>query len=289
MHQLLGAGYTEVVDADLSKYFETIPHSELMQSVARRIVDRDMLRRMKAWLKVPVEARDGKGKRRMTGGRSSPCGTPQGGVISPLLANLYMNRFLKYGRITGRGKAFRAQIVNYADDVVIRTSRHAAEARDWTRQVMTRLGLTLNEAKTTLKGARQESFDFLGYTFGPKYSRQKGRSYLGASPSKKSVTRLRQKVSGVFGPGNPGTWPEVRNRLNRRVRGWSNSFSYGTRRTAYRAVNHHVADRVRHFLGRRQKEPTRSTRALSDAVVFGSLGVLPLNWAPQRARPYAWR
>jgi RNA-directed DNA polymerase len=116
VHELLCAGYTEVVDADLSKYFDTIPHRDLMQSVARRIVDRDMLRLIKAWLKVPVEEREGPGNRRRTGGKSSTCGTPQGGVVSPLLANLYMNRFLKYWRITERGKAFRAHVVNYADD-----------------------------------------------------------------------------------------------------------------------------------------------------------------------------
>src|SRR5436190_24023926 len=112
VHELLCAGYTDVVDADLSKYFETIPHRELMQSVARRIVDRDVLRLIKAWLKAPVEERDEKGNRRMTGGQSSTRGAPQGGVVSPLLANLYMNRFLKYWRITERGKALGAQVVN---------------------------------------------------------------------------------------------------------------------------------------------------------------------------------
>src|SRR6059036_242306 len=200
VHTLLCEGYTDVVDADLSKYFETIPHRELMQSVARRIVDRDVLRLIKAWLKAPVEERDEKGNRRMTGGQSSTRGTPQGGVVSPLLANLYMNRFLKYWRITERGKALGAQVVNYADDFVILTRRQAAEARDWTRQVMTRLGLTLNEAKTKLKEARQESFDFLGYTFGPQHYRKTGREYLGASPSKKSLARLRQKVNEVRPP-----------------------------------------------------------------------------------------
>jgi RNA-directed DNA polymerase len=120
---LLKAGYTDVVDADLSKYFDTIPHSELLRCVARRIVDRDMLHLMKMWLKVPVEERDQDGKRRMSGGRKSTCGTPQGGVISPLLANLYMNRFLKYWRITGRGEAFQAHVVNYADDCAPRAQR----------------------------------------------------------------------------------------------------------------------------------------------------------------------
>jgi RNA-directed DNA polymerase len=285
VHELLCAGYTDVVDADLSKYFDTIPHSHLMQCVARRIVDRDILRLIKAWLKVPVEERDGEGNRRMTGGRSSTCGTPQGGVVSPLLANLYMNRFLKGWRITQRGKQFRAQIVNYADDFVILSRRHAAEARDWTRQVMARLGLTLNEAKTKLKEAREESFDFLGYTFGPQRYWKDGHLYLGAAPSKKSVARLKLKVNQLLVPGNQAPWAEVRDQLNRILRGWSNYFRYGTRRRAYRAADHHVADRVRHFLTRRKHEHTRGTRTLADAVVFGPLGVLRLHRVPRGARP----
>jgi RNA-directed DNA polymerase len=174
VHKLLCAGYTEVVDADLSKYFDTVPHRELRQCVARRIVDREMLRLVKRWLKAPVEERDEQGKRRMTGGGGSNRGTPQGGVASPLLANLYMNRFLKYWRITGRGKAFQAQVVNYADDFVILSCRHAAEGLDWTRKVMRRLRLTLNEAKTKLRDGRRESFDFLGYTLGPQRYRKDG-------------------------------------------------------------------------------------------------------------------
>jgi RNA-directed DNA polymerase len=256
-----------------------------MQSVARRIVDRDVLRLIKAWLKVPVEERDEKGSRRMTGGKNSTCGTPQGGVISPLLANLYMNRFLKFWRITERGKAFQAHVVNYADDFVILTRRHAAEARDWTRQVMTRLGLTLNETKTRLRDARQEGFDFLGYTFGPQRYRKDGHWYLGACPSKKSVARLRQKVNDVLVPGNMGTWLEVRDRLNRILRGWSNYFSYGTRRQAYRAVDNHVAASVRHFLRRRRQLPSRGTRVLANEVIFGPLGVLHMRRVHLGARP----
>ena len=187
-----------------------------------------------------------------------------------------MNRFLKYWRITERGMALQAQVVNYADDFVILSRRHAAEARDWTRQVMTRLGLTLNEAKTKLKEARRESFDFLGYTFGPRRYWKNGHWYLGAGPSNKSVARLRQKVSDVLIPGTTGTWPEVRNRLNSILRGWSNYFSYGSRHLAYRAVDHHVAGRVRHFLRRRRKVHTRGTRVLADEVIFGPLGVLRL-------------
>ena len=285
VHELLCAGYTEVVDADLSKYFDTIPHRQLMQSVARRIVDREVLRLLKAWLKAPVEERDEKGNRRMTGGKGSRGGTPQGGVVSPLLANLYMNRFLKYWRITERGKAFRAQVVNYADDFVILTSRHAAEARDWTRKVMTCLGLTLNETKTKLKEARRESFDFLGYTFGLLCYWRNGRKYMGASPSKKSVARLREKVNAVLIPGNKGTWAEVRDRLNRILRGWSNYYNYGTRRQAYRAVDNHTAERVRHFLRQRRHVPTRGTRLLANEVIFGSLGMLRLRQVHLAAAP----
>jgi RNA-directed DNA polymerase len=284
VHELLRAGYTDVVDADLSKYFDTIPHCQLMHSVARRIVDRDVLRLVKMRLKAPVEERDEKGNRRMTGGRRRSRGTPQGGVASPLLANLYMNRFLKYWRITGRGKAFQAQVVNYADDFVILTHRHAAEARDWTRQVMLRLGLTLNDTKTKLKEARTESFDFLGYVFGPHRYWKNGRRYLGASPSPKSVARMRQKVNNLLIPSNTGPWPEVRDRLNRLLHGWSNYFSYGTRARAYRAVDHHVADRVRSFLRRRRQAPGRGTRILADQVLFGPLGVQRLV-IPQGARP----
>jgi len=277
VHKLLCAGYTDVVDADLSKYFDSIPHSELVQCVARRIVDRDMLRLIKMWLKVPVQERDENGKPRVSGGKGSTCGTPQGGNISPLLANLYMNRFLKYWRITGRGEIFRAQVVTYADDFVILSCGRATEALDWTRSVMTRIGLTLNETKTSVKQARRERFDFLGYSFGPHRMRTNGYEYLGASPSKKSVSKLRQKVGDLLVRQNVAPWTEVRDRLNRVLRGWSNYFGYGTRKLAYRAVDQYVYQGVRAFLRRRHKVPSRGTIPYSDAVIFGPLGVLRLR------------
>lgn len=277
VHRLIGRGYTDVVDADLSKYFDAIPHSDLLKSVARRIVDRHVLRLIKLWLKAPIEERDGDGRRRMTGGKSSTRGTPQGGVASPLLANLYMNRFLKYWRITGRGEAFRAQLIAYADDFVILSRGQAAEALAWTKGVMSRLGLTLNEAKTSVKDARKEPFDFLGYTFGPCWHRKEGYRYLGASPSKKSVQRLKTKVGELLVPGNRDPWPTVRDQLNRLLRGWSAYFSHGTRLMAYRAVDNHVYDAVRHFLRRRCKVQGRGTRRFPADHVFGPLGVLRLR------------
>jgi RNA-directed DNA polymerase len=283
VHKLLCEGYTDVVDADLSKYFDTIPHTQLLKSVARRIVDRNVLHLIKMWLKVPVEERDENGKRRMTGGRSNRRGTPQGGVVSPMLANLYMNRFLKHWQITGKSKAFRAQVVTYADDFVILSRGHAAEALDWTRSVMTRLGLTLNEAKTSIKTARKESFHFLGYTFGPHRYKPDGHWYLGASPSKKSRQRIKQKVGDLLIPVNVGEWEEVRARLNQILRGWSAYFSYGSRATAYREVNNYVSDRVRHFLKRRHKVQSRGTEHYGYQRIFGELKVLRLGPPPRIA------
>jgi RNA-directed DNA polymerase len=289
VHALLCRGYTDVVDADLSKYFDTIAHTELLRSVARRVVDRHVLRLIKLWLKTPVEERDDDGKRHMTGGKGSHCGTPQGGVISPLLAKLYMNRFLKHWRATGRGEAYQAQIISSADDFVILSRNKAAEALAWTRSVMTRLGLSLNEAKTVVRNARHERFAFLGYAFGPHRYRKDGHWYLGASPSPKSVLRLKAKVSDLLVPGNVAAWPEVRNRLNRLLRGWAAYFDYGTRSPAYRAIDNHVCDRVRHFLVRRHKVPSRGTHRFSDQAVFGALGVFHFRRAHIGPPPCASR
>jgi RNA-directed DNA polymerase len=244
--ELLQQGYTDIVDADLSKYFDTIPHSELMQCVARRIVDNDR-------------------------------GTPQGGVISPLLANLYMNRMLKGWRQTGRAEQFGAQIVNYADDFVILSRGKANEALEWTRGVLERLELTLNEKKTSLRDARQERFDFLGYTFGPHFSRRTGWEYIGRSPSKKSVNEMKRNVGEHLSPGNNRPWDEVRDRLNQKLRGWKAYFGLGSTARAYRAVDEYVEERVRHFLRRRHQVSSQGTREFPMKRIFGALGVFRLR------------
>jgi RNA-directed DNA polymerase len=277
VEELLHEGYTDVVDADLSKYFDTIPHSELLQSVARRIVDRYMLHLIKMWLKVPVEERDGNGKRRLTGGKDNDRGTPQGGVISPVLANLYMNRMLKGWRQSRRGEQFRAHMVNYADDFVILSRGKAAEALEWTRGVLERLELTLNEKKTSVRNAREERFDFLGYTFGPHYSPRTGRKYIGHSPSKKSVSRIKTKVGDLLVPGNMEPWEKVSERLNQILKGWRAYFGCGSTSKAYRAVDEHVYDKVRHFLRRRHKVSSQGTRQFPEERVFGSMGVVRLQ------------
>jgi RNA-directed DNA polymerase len=200
-----------------------------------------------------------------------------GGVVSPLLSVIDMNRFLKHWRLTRRGEAFRAHVITYADDFVILSRGRAAEALAWTRAVVAKLGLMLNEAKTSVKDARRESFDFLGYTFGPQRYRKDGHWYLGASPSKRSVQRLKTKVGDLLGSGNKAPWPEVRDRLNRLLLGWSAYFGYGTRLPAYRAVDNHVYDRVRAFLRKRHKVQGRGAKRFSDNQVFGAFGVLRLR------------
>jgi RNA-directed DNA polymerase len=273
--ELLHQGYTDIVDADLSKYFDTIPHSALMQCVARRIIDRQMLHLIKMWLEVPVEEKDEKGHKRVTSSKGK--GTPQGGVVSPALANLYMNRMLKGWKRNRRGEQYRAHIVNYADDFVILSRNKAKEALEWTRGVVERLELTLNEKKTSIRNAGQERFDFLGYTFGLHYSLRTGRPYIGYSPSNKSVGQIQKKVGDLLVPSNVEPWGEVSKRLNQILEGWRAYFNCGSTAKAYRAVDEHVYDRVRNFLRRRHKVSTRGIGQFPEERVFGELGVVRLQ------------
>ncbi len=247
-----------------------------MKSVARRVSDGKMLRLIKAWLKTPVEETDEHGNRRMTGGKGSRAGTPQGGVISPLLANIYMNRFLRVFVDRGKDREFAARLINYADDFVILSRGKAKEALEWTRRVMAALGLSLNETKTRICNGRQEHFDFLGYTFGPERSPKDGRWYLGAKPSKKSVRRLKDKVRAQLRPGNKSPLPDVVRAVNRLV-GGGGRYCYGSLFVAYRSVDSHVYERMRNFLRRRHKVSTRGTRSFGWDHVFDSLGVVSLG------------
>lgn len=277
VHRALCAGQTEVVDADVSQYFDTIPHAALIQALARRISDRKLLRLLKRWLKTPVAEPTEHGGWRYTGGKRAARGIPQGGVISPLLANLYMNRYLQAFRQAGLDWRYGARLVNYADDFVVLCRRGAAKILAQTRQWFQQMGLTLNEQKTRLCNARREAFTFLGYTVGPMYYRKDGHGYLGAAPAKKAVQRVKGRIRQILRPANHAPWEHVRVELNTVLRGWAAYFSYGTRLMAYRAVDHAVADRVRHFLRRRHKVPTRGTRRFSAEAVFGEWGLLQLR------------
>ena len=190
VHGALIEGYTEVVDADLSKYFDSIPHAELLRSVALRINDRAVLSLLKSWLQAPVRSEGPQGPT-TSGGKKHKMGTPQGGVISPLLANRYMNRFLRYWTQCAGERQFAAKLVNYADDFVILSRGRANHALAWTRRAMRRLELEINETKTCVRNARTERFDFLGYSFGLHHVKRNGKLYQGASASSKAVQRLK--------------------------------------------------------------------------------------------------
>jgi RNA-directed DNA polymerase len=276
VQERLYGGQAHVVDADVTKYFDTIPHAELLQSVARRVADGKILRLLKLWLKSPVEERDERGNRRMTGGKKSKQGTPQGGVVSPLLANIYINRLLRHWRKTGACERL-GRIVSYADDFVIlctslcQAEKSLAQVSHW----LTKLGLTIHPTKTRLCFAREEPFDFLGYTFGPVRHWRTGKRILVAQPSKKAQKRLKEKVNTLLYRGNPTPWPELRDRLNRLLQGWAEYFSFGSTQQAYQAVRSHVAHRVRRFLCRRHKLHIGTGR-FGWQEIHGERGVLDL-------------
>ncbi len=276
VHRELVRGKTEVLDADLSKYFDTIPHAELMKSLARRIADGKVLSLIKMWLKVPVEERDKDGRPRYSGGKRSKQGTPQGGVASPLLANIYINRLLKAFAASDLGRKHGARIINYADDFVVVARTGAAEALARVRRWLAVMKLELNETKTCIRNGRKENFRFLGYELGPMINRKTRCRYLGARPSKKAMEKIRETVSETLWRGRNERWTEIRDELNRKLRGWANYFAYGSPYASFRLVDIHVANRVRNLLRRRHQLRSATSR-FGYAEVYGVLGVIEMK------------
>jgi RNA-directed DNA polymerase len=273
VHQAIDEGHTEIVDADLSRYFDTIPHSALITCVARRVSDGKMLHLVKMWLKAPVEETDERGHRRLSGGKRATRGTPQGGVASPLLANIYMHRYIKAFRKYGLDRRHGAVLVTYADDFVVLCRHGADEVLETTRRWMASIGLSLNDTKTRVCNARCEPFTFLGYTFGPMYSPRTGRRYNGARPSARAVASIKDRIRQHLRPGNQAPWEEVVKPLNRSVRGWAAYFNYGSAWKARSGVQRYLYQTVRRFLCRRHKVTGAGYRQFPEARVFGELKV----------------
>ena len=279
VHKLINTGHGEIVDADLSSYFDTLPHSELMKSVARRVVDRNMLHLIKMWLEAPVEETDERGrKRRSTRNRDEGRGSPQGSPISPLLSNLYMRRFVLGWKKLGHEKRLKAYIVNFADDLVICCRGKATEALVTMRDMMTRLKLTVNEEKTRVCKLPEEKFDFLGYTFGRCYSAKTGRAYLGTTPSKKRVQRICKAIRQETGRNKTLLAQEtVITTLNRIMIGWANYFCLGPVWKAYGAVERHTCRRLRQWLRAKHKRKGAGIKRYSDQLLHAKFGLVRLN------------
>jgi len=276
--RLINGGHTRIIDADLADYFGSIPHAELLKSVARRVSDRHLLHLIKMWLEAPVEEDDGRGgKTRTTPARDTGRGVPQGAPISPLLANLYMRRFVLGWKKRGLETRLGAKIVAYADDLVICCRDNAEEAMSEMRRLMMQLELTVNEAKTHIRRLPQERFEFLGYDFGRYHSPKTGRAYLCPQPSKTSVKRVIGKIRHAT--ERRVLWlsaEEMVTGLNRVLVGWANYYSLGPVYKAYRAIDRYTPLRLRRWLRNKHKISNTGARCFSYEFLYDTLGLVKL-------------
>jgi len=272
----LDRGHVEVVDTDLSGYFDSIPHHELLKCVARRISDGRVLHLIKMWLQAPVEEQDAKGRKvRTTRNKDEGRGTPQGGVLSPLLANLYMRRFVLGWKAAGHEQRLDARIVNYADDFVICCKPgRADEALATMRRMMAKLRLTVNEKKTRLCRLSVGTFTFLGFTFGRQVSWKTGRAYVAPAPAENKIRAICERISTVTSRQTTGRNTAVQVvRLNQLLRGWANYFRLGYVTGAWQVVQQHACRRLRWWI-RRQLGLRGGVQGYPDLLLYNQYGLV---------------
>lgn len=274
----LYTGYTEVIDADISKYFDTIPHSNLMAVIAERVCDSEILRLIKMWLTAPIMEIDKDGtKRNVGGGKGNRKGTPQGGVISPLLANIYLHILDRIWERRQLQQRLGTRIVRYADDIVLLCRRtKSGKAMEVLRQILDRLGLTLNEAKTKIVNAFKESFDFLGFTIRMGKGKKSGKYYANVEPSKRALRSVRDRVTELTvrkATVKPLAW--IVREVNATVRGWVQHYHYRNCSTALTRLRHHVEERLRTHLRKRHKVKARAAgyARFSSMVMYRRYGL----------------
>jgi group II intron reverse transcriptase/maturase len=273
-----GALYTAhpyVFDADLQEYFDTIPHNRLLERVARRISDPHILRWIKQWLKAPVVVEeDEEGKRRTSGGKRTRRGTPQGGVISPLLANIYLHLFDQTFRAYCRRTGLAAQLVRYADDFVILMRGRVEPTVEQVKGILDRMELTLNQEKSRVVDAREEGFDFLGFTFKRRQSRARGKVISLVEPSRKSEQHFRDEVRQLTARTTHCLPQEqVLERLNRYVRGWVNYFHVYNSTRVFKRQRYFLEQRTRKYLQKRRQRAGFGYERWPTAKLYRELGL----------------
>jgi len=276
IRQHLAAGLQEVYDADLQGYFDTIPHDQLLMCLEMRIADRSVLSLIRMWLQAPVVERDEQGRTKTT---RPDQGTPQGGVVSPLLANIYLHWFEKaFYRSDGPAVWAKAKLVRYADDFVILARYQTRRLREWVEsQLEGRFRLTINRKKTKVVRLHQPqaSVDFLGFTFRfDRDLRGRARRYLNVFPSKKAQQRLRSRLREMTGPQRACLpIPLLIAEVNQVLRGWSHYFSHGYPRMAFRKVVNFVLQRLTNHLQRRSQRPFRPPEGVTFYAHLQQLGL----------------